>query len=152
MKRIFKKILFFVDSPRSSNLFNLYVSLSNLLILFLSCDFLIFFFDNKKPTLIGKPESPPLTLKKAARFPDSMRLPFVRIFSKLPKPRIISFLSNVYIFFFNVSKNRIYLVNSLLTVSFFLPLALRLARTFLPSLLFILSLKPCLFLRLVLLG
>ena len=41
---------------------------------------------------------------------------------------------------------------SSLTVNFFLPFALLLARTFLPSLVFILSLKPCLFFLFLLLG
>ena len=118
-----------------------------------------FFFDNKKPTLTlpavsfsagFKSDAILSVLTKAHKNPDSNLAQFVRISSKLLKPLIISLRFNVY----NLPPKFwiVYLVYSSLTVSFFLPLALRLAKTLRPSADFILSLKPCLFFLFVLLG
>ena len=65
-------------------------------------------------------------------------------------------LSKSFLLFILSFKERLFCFKnycfSLLTVKFFLPLALLLASTFLPFLVFILSRKPCLFLLFLLLG
>ncbi len=69
--------------------------------------FFNFFFDIKKPTFTGKSEIPSFNFTKAAMFPDENLVLSERISSKLLKPRMISFLPNVYIFFFNVSSGKL---------------------------------------------
>lgn len=109
--------------------------------------FFNFFFDTKKPALTLIPVCSGNITEYDDKFPESVLKPVFNTLSKALKPLIISSLPSEYTLPVNYL-----LVNSLLTVNFFLPLALRLASTFLPSFDFILSLNPCLFFLFLILG
>jgi len=143
-KMISRKVLFILHFSTSLCLFSLYTSLINRLALFLQTAFPSFLLTataNITPAL----SAPALSLKFALILlsDEYVVWPPVKIFSKFFLLLIFSEAESPYFFKFYYSS---------LTDNFFLPFARLLAKTLLPFLVFILSLKPCVFFLFLLLG